>query len=526
MKVVTAHTMQDIDKRTIDEFGIPGLKLMENAGRSCSDEIIAHHGVKGRAVVIAGKGNNGGDGFVIARLLSQRGWDIKVYVMAGRDQISGDAAINLERLPQDIIHYCPHEGQLPALHMEHIFQADVIVDALLGTGLRSNIAGVYMEAIELINASGRPVVAVDIPSGIHGTTGRVLGDAVRAATTVTFAFAKLGHVLYPGAEHTGKLVIVDIGIPHQLMDSATGYDFLNDDFIRPMLRRRDRLAHKGQFGHCLIVAGSLGKTGAAALTANSAVRAGSGLVTLAVAESLHRILEIKTTEVMTVPLPDSNSGYLTSSAFQTIEKQLPGKDAVAIGPGLDRRPGTTSLIQTIIESVALPLVIDADGLNALAEDVTVLRRKKSATVVLTPHPGEMARLLGTSIPDVEAIRISVAQEFARNFGVYLVLKGARTIIASPAGTAAINGSGNPGMATGGMGDVLTGIVTSLLGQGYSGWDACRMGVFIHGYAADMVSEEKGEIGINATDVLEMLPYAYNKLLKNTLISNLSVFGDL
>lgn len=513
MRVVTAHTMQEIDRRAIDEYGIPGLQLMESAGLGCAEAIIAQYGLKGRAVVVAGKGNNGGDGYVIARLLIQKGWEIKVYVMAGRDQISGDAATNLERLPRDIIHFCPQEGQLPALQMEPVFQADVIVDALLGTGLRSDISGVYLEAIELINSSGRPIVAVDIPSGIHGTTGRVLGDAVRADCTVTFAFAKLGHVLYPGAEYTGKLIIADIGIPPQLMETASGYDFLNDETIHPMLHRRDRQAHKGHFGHCLIIAGSVGKTGAAAMSANSAVRAGSGLVTLAVAESLHQVIEIKTTEVMTVALPDSNSGYLTSSAFPTIEKLLAGKDAVAIGPGLDRRPGTTSLVQNIVESVSLPLVIDADGLNALAEDIGVLRRKKSATVVLTPHPGEMARLLGTSIPDVEAIRISVAQEFARNYGIYLVLKGARTIIASPAGTAAINGSGNPGMATGGMGDVLTGILTSLLGQGYSGWDACRLGVFLHGYAADMVAEEKGEIGITASDVQEMLPYAYNKMIK-------------
>jgi hydroxyethylthiazole kinase-like uncharacterized protein yjeF len=233
---------------------------------------------------------------------------------------------------------------------------------------------------------------------------------------------------------------------------------------------------------------------------------------LAVGESLHGILESKTTEVMTVPLPDSNSGNVTSSAFQTIEKLLPGKDALALGPGLGRRPGTTALVQTIVESVDIPMVIDADGLNALADDITILRRKKSATIILTPHPGEMARLLGTSVPEVEADRIQVAREFARNFGVYLVLKGARTLIASPTGTAAINGSGNPGMASGGMGDVLTGIIVSLLGQGYSAWDACRLGVFIHGYAADLVAEEKGEIGINATDVQEMLPYAYKRLM--------------
>jgi hydroxyethylthiazole kinase-like uncharacterized protein yjeF len=526
MRVVTADTMQEIDKKAIKEWGIPGLHLMESAGRSCVEEIIAEFGLKGRSVIMAGKGNNGGDGYVIARLLSQKGWNVKVIILADREQITGDAAVNLEKLPGSVINYCTHEGQLSALHMEEISQADVIVDALLGTGLCSNVSGIYLEAVDLMNASGRPVVSVDIPSGIDGTTGLVLGDAVRAYITVTFAFAKLGHVLYPGAEHTGRLVVADIGIPPKVMETASSYDFLNADTIRPMLHRRDRLAHKGHFGHCLIIAGSTGKTGAAALSANSAVRAGSGLVTLAAPESIHTVLEIKTTEAMTFPLPDSGSGHLTNSAYPAIEKLLVGKDAVAIGPGLDRRPGTFALVQNLVETVALPLVIDADGLNALAEDMTVLKRKKSKQVILTPHPGEMSRLLGSSIPDVEAIRISVAQEFARNYGVYLVLKGARTIIASPAGTAAINGSGNPGMATGGMGDVLTGIIVSLLGQGYAAWDACRLGVFLHGFAADMVAEEKGEIGINASDVLEKLPYAYDKLLKNALLSNLKMFGEL
>ena len=527
MKVVTAHTMQEIDRQAIVECGIPGLQLMESAGRSCVEEIIAEFGLNGRAVIMAGKGNNGGDGYVIARLLSGKGWNVKVIILADCEQVTGDAAANLEKLPDSvIINYCTHESQMSALHMEEIFQADVIVDALLGTGLRSDVGGIYLEAIDLMNASGRPVLSVDIPSGIHGTTGRVLGNAVRAYITVTFAFAKLGHVLYPGAEYTGRLVVADSGIPPELMETAAGYEYLNVNAMHPLLHRRDRQAHKGQFGHCLIIAGSTGKTGAAALTANSAVRAGCGLVTLAAAESIHSILEIKTTEAMTFPLSDSGSGHLTNSAFPAIEKLLVGKDAVAIGPGLDRRPGTYALVQNLVETVTLPLVIDADGLNALAEDITVLKRKKSDQVILTPHPGEMSRLLKTSIPDVEAIRISVAQEFARNYGVYLVLKGARTIIASPAGVAAINGSGNPGMATGGMGDVLTGIIVSLLGQGYAAWDACRLGVFLHGFAADMVAEDKGEIGINASDVLEKLPYAYNRLLKNTLLSNLKMFGEL
>ena len=527
MRVVTAHTMQEIDKRSIEEFGIPGLTLMENAGQNCVKALFTEFGSQlNHVVIIAGKGNNAGDGFVIARLLGEKGCSVKVLILAEQEDFTGDAAINLGRLVPRMINFCPHEGQLSALHLEEIFKADVVVDAILGTGLRSDVSGVFREAVELINTCGRPVLAVDIPSGIHGTTGRVLGEAVRAFITVTFAFAKLGHVLYPGAEHTGKLLITDIGIPKVLMESAVGYDFLNVECMRPLLHRRDRQAHKGHFGHCLIISGSTGKTGAAALCANSAVRAGSGLVTLAVPESLHPILEIKTTEAMTVPLPDSGSGYLISSAYPSIEKLLIGKDAVAIGPGIDRRPGTVALVQTLVESVTQPMVIDADGLNALAEDITVLKRKKTANLILTPHPGEMARLLKNAIPDVEAIRISVAQEFARSYGVYLILKGARTIIASPTGTAAINSSGNPGMATGGMGDVLTGILVSLLGQGYSAGDACRLGVFIHGYAADMVAEHKGEIGINASDVQEMLPFAYNKLLKNSKQDGFSIFEDL
>lgn len=513
MKVVTSHTMQELDKRTMAEFGISGLQLMENAGRGCADEIVRHFGSRDqkRALILAGRGNNGGDGYVIARLLRQQAWSIRVCVLGQRDRIAGDAAANLDRLPADMVAFCSREGELAALLGQEIRQADVIVDAILGTGLSSDVGGLYLEAVELINNAGRPVVALDIPSGIHGTTGRVLGSAVRADITITFALAKLGHVLYPGAEYTGRLVVTDIGIPPSLMEKAPGYDFLNHEGMARLLRRRDRQSHKGDFGHCLIIAGSTGKTGAAALCANGAVRAGSGLVSLAVPESLHHILEVKTTEAMTVPLPDSVSGHLASSAFPAIVKLLDGKDALAIGPGIDRRPGTVALVHTLVESVDLPLVIDADGLNALAEDMTVLRRKKSANVILTPHPGEMARLLGTSIPDVDAIRISVAQEFARNYGVYLVLKGARTIVASPADTAAINGSGNPGMSSGGMGDVLTGVIASLLGQGYGAWDACRLGVFIHGYAADLVAGEMGEIGICASDVQNMLPLAYRKL---------------
>lgn len=514
MKIVTAHTMQELDRRAIEEYGIPGRELMELAGKGCAEHIMAAYGTRAskKVVILAGKGNNGGDGYVIARYLQEKGWQVLVIVLAEREAIHGDALTNLVRLPDEVISFCPDEGELTEKHTDDLLNADLLVDALLGTGLRNDLQGVYLEAVELINTSPAKVVAVDIPSGVHGTTGRILGTAVRANLTVTFGAAKLGHVLYPAADTVGRLVIVDIGIPPQLMEEAAGYDYLNEKLMAPLVKRRDRQAHKGHFGHCLIIAGSPGKTGAAALAANSAVRTGSGLVTLAVPESLNHILEIKTTEAMTLPLPDAGTGHLTTHVLPVLERQLSGKHALAIGPGIDRRPAGVTVVQTLIETVSAPLVIDADGLHALAQDLSVLRRKRSANIILTPHPGEMSRLLGSSIPDVAAIRISVAQEFARTYGVYVVLKGARTIVAAPNGMAAINGSGNPGMASGGMGDVLTGIIVSLMGQGYSAWNACRLGVYLHGLAGDMVAMEQGEIGMTATDLTERIPLALNRLL--------------
>lgn len=513
MKVISAQTMQELDRQAIRECGIPGTELMEHAGRACAETILREFGQTGkRAFIFAGRGNNGGDGYVIARLLLQSGWQVRVCILGEQDRIEGDAAINLRQLPPTVISWCTVPGQPADLHREEIRGASVIVDALLGTGLSSEVSGIYREAIELINTAGCPVLAVDIPSGIHGSSGRVLGCAVPATVTVTFGAAKLGHVLYPGADHTGRLVVADIGIPAELVESADGCEFLTADSIRPLLHPRDRQAHKGHFGHCLVVAGSCGKTGAAALSANSAVRAGSGLVTLAVPESLHPILEIKTTEAMTVPLPDNGKGYLADDACPAIAELLIAKDSLAIGPGLGRHPATVSLVQALVKSASLPLVIDADGLNAVAADTNCLLDKKSSHVVLTPHPGEMATLLGVSIADVEADRIATARRFAAAFGVHLILKGSRTVIAAPDGSVAINGSGNPGMASGGMGDVLTGIIASLLGQGYGCLDACRLGVFLHGYAADLVAKDKGEIGMNAGDVLEKLPYTYKMLV--------------
>ena len=512
MKVIANHTMQELDRLTIEQHGTLGLTLMENAGRGFADAVIAHFGRTGSAVIFAGKGNNGGDGCVIARLLNDAGWQTKVCVAGDRAGISGDAETNLLRLSGESVVYCRTDEELRAVPSSWLTHADLVIDALFGTGLVKPVTGVYAAAVNLINSCGRPVWSVDIPSGIHGTTGEVLGTAVCAAATVTFACAKSGHVLFPGALHTGILKIIDIGIPAGVTDPAPGCEFLDRTAITPLLSRRDRQAHKGHFGHCLIIAGSTGRTGAAVLAASSAVRAGSGLVTLAGPETLHTILEIKTTEAMTAPLPDNGSGHVTMDARDRIMDLAQHMDALAIGPGMGRHPGTVSLVHDLVAALSVPLVIDADGLNALAGQTGVLHRKRAETVILTPHPGEMARLTGLSVAAVEGDRIGVARAFAAEYGVFLILKGARTIIASPQGAIAINGSGNPGMASGGMGDVLTGIVTSLLGQSFTPWDACRIGVHLHGHAADLVAAARGEAGMTATDVLEALPLAWMDLL--------------
>jgi NAD(P)H-hydrate epimerase len=514
MKVVSGETMRMMDRRAIDEFGVSGVTLMENAGRGCAEAIIAEYGAgKGeRAVIVAGKGNNGGDGYVIARLLRERGWQVVTFVLARRDEIVGDARINLDLLPDGAVVFCPEQGELD--RYATVFQeATVVVDALLGTGLKTEVKDSYADAICLINAAGKPVVAVDIPSGIDAGNGNILGCAVRADLTVTFAVPKLGHVLLPGVECVGRLHVVDIGIPPDAVAAADSCEFLDVAAIKPLLHERDRSAHKGDFGHCLIVAGSTGKTGAAAMAANSAVRSGAGLVTLAVPASLNAILEAKTTEAMTLPLPDRGEGYVSGDARSVIAEALTGKDAIALGPGMSRQPETALLVRELVEEADLPLVVDADGLNALSEDMSAVLRKKSMAVVFTPHPGEMARLAGTTTALVENDRIGTAREFAARYNVYLVLKGAQTVIAAPDGRIAINGSGNPGMASGGMGDVLTGVLVSLLGQGYDPFSACKLGVFLHGFAADLVAADKGEIGICATDVQEGLPYAIQQLMR-------------
>ena len=510
MKVVSGQVMQLMDRRAIGEFGIPGLTLMENAGRACADAISEAFGPGGgkRALVVAGKGNNGGDGYVIARLLKERGWDAPVLLLADPAAITGDAATNLALLDRGSLILLPAGGKLPA---ELFCGATLIVDALLGTGVKSEVAGVFRDAIEAINASGRPVVAVDIPSGVDAGSGRVLGQAVRADLTVSFALAKLGNVLYPGAELCGRLVVADIGMPPAVVAGAPGCEFVDLACARLLFRPRGIQAHKGSAGHCLVVAGSTGKSGAAAMAANSALRAGSGLVTLAVPAALNPILEVKTTEVMTLPVGNPGAVRLQAGALALLLREARLRDVLALGPGIGSAPTTVFLVHSLVASLPGPLVLDADGLNAVAAAPEILLKRRGRVTLLTPHPGEMARLAGCSIPEVEADRIGVARAFATRFQVHLILKGARSIAAAPDGSIAINASGNPGMASGGMGDVLTGVVASLLGQGYPPFDACQLGAFVHGFAADLLLDQQGGQGMSACDVQENLPAALRTL---------------
>jgi len=510
MKLLTADEMRNLDRQSIEEFGVPGLVLMENAGRGATDFFCTTFAslFPGPVLVLAGKGNNGGDGYVIARHLTNRGWQVSTVVLADRESISGDAAVNLQVLLHSgaAVEFAPDEETLQSVLAAHNEQR-LIIDAIFGNGLNSEVRGHYAAAIDWINASSAAVAAVDMPSGIEATSGRVLGRCVKADCSATFALAKVGQMLYPAAAYGGALQVVDIGMPgHLLKELPDSHVWVDQAHAAALVPARPVHGHKGTFGHLLVVAGSTGKTGAAGMTAVAGLRSGAGLVSLACPAATHAILAGKMTEVMTAPLADIN-GALSLQAQEDIRELWQDRDALAIGPGLGQHAETFALVRNLLRECTLPLVIDADGLNALAEHVQVLEGHGCRHLVLTPHPGEMARLVGTSVAEVEKDRVGVARQFATQYHLVLVLKGARTIIAFPDGRVRINSTGNPGMASGGMGDVLTGIIGGLLAQGLSGEDAAVLGVFLHGLAGDRVASRCGTAGLLAGDLLSELPAA-------------------
>ncbi|BCA54997.1 Bifunctional NAD(P)H-hydrate repair enzyme Nnr [Nitrospira sp. KM1] len=509
MKLVSAEQMRELDHRTISEAGIPGTVLMERAGERVVEILLLRYGpLKGKVVTIfCGKGNNGGDGLVVARLLRRHHAQSKVLLVGIASDLSKDAGAMYRRLIRSAGKSAVVQFRDNSRARELLSSSDLVIDALLGTGLSTEVVSDFRAAIELMNSSRRPIIAVDIPSGIHADTGAVLGTAVRASLTITFGLPKRGLYIGSGIDHTGSVLVADIGIPTPFVDSVATQEFLiTQDAASQGVPFRSLSSHKGTFGHAGIIAGSVGKTGAAALTAQAALRMGTGLVTVATPSSINDVLEAKLLEVMTVPLPETSARTLARSAFKRLESFIKARDAIAIGPGLSTHEETRGLIQELVPKLDRPSVLDADALNAVAGRSTLLKQCK-VPPVLTPHPGEMARLSGSTVQSVNADRIGTARRFAAEFGCIMVLKGARTVLSRHDGTIAICPTGNPGMATAGTGDVLTGMIAGLLAQGIEPWQGACSAVYFHGLAGDLASAKLGQAGMLAGDLLDRIPDA-------------------
>src|ERR1041384_5022956 len=507
MIVVTAEQMRELDRLTIQKYGVPSLILMERAGQAIAQTILerfSRHAKKG-VLVVAGKGNNGGDGFVVARMLKKKRIPCQVALLARRDQLSPDAAQNFNS-------FVKLKGQVSEIGGDDMGvvgararKSGLVVDAILGTGVKSEVRGLYADAIHSINACGSPVVAVDIPSGVHTDTGVPLSVAVRSALTVALGFAKRGEVIYPGIDYVGKLIVADIGIAAQaIAEVKPDTALLEPETVRSLVPRRAADTHKGSYGHVLVIAGSRGKTGAAILASRAAMRSGAGLTTLAAPRSLNNIFASSLIEVMTEPLRENSGEEIESLGDQEWGRLLERKDVLLFGPGIGVAPATQSHLRWLLRNLAIPWVIDADGLNNLALEVDRLKQAKTAPV-LTPHPGEMARLTKKSTAEVNADRVEIAGSFASEHHCHVILKGARTIIATASGKVFINPTGNPGMASGGMGDALAGILAALLGQGLTPENAMKLGVYLHGFVGDRLAASKGGIGLIASDIIEGLP---------------------
>jgi ADP-dependent NAD(P)H-hydrate dehydratase / NAD(P)H-hydrate epimerase len=514
VRVTTAAEMRELDRLAIESYGIPGVVLMENAGAQVARILWQEYPAleARRVAVLCGRGNNGGDGFVIARYLHTMGVSVSVFIMGEPGDIHGDAGVHLDMLRRaGVAPEAVRTSESAQAVGTRLAEYDLLIDALLGTGLTTEVRGVFQLIIAAMNAAGRSIVAVDLPSGLSADVGTLLGEHVRADLTVTMALPKRGLLLYPAAEHVGRLVVVDIGFPTPVREpAAVRCHVLEAQAIAAQLQNRSADTHKGTYGHVLIVAGSPGKTGAGALASLAALRTGAGLVSFALPHALNAAMEAKLTEVMTIPLPESEPGVLGGEAVKRLMEWLEGKSALILGPGLGTHPETMRCVHEVLRQVRIPTVLDADGLNALAADPDSIGDIQ-APVVLTPHPGELARLRRTTTAEIQADRLAAAQETAHAYKAVVVLKGAHTVIAEPEGTLYINLTGNPGMATAGSGDVLSGMIGALLGQGYTPSMAARIAVYTHGLAGDLAATALGERSLLAGDLVETLPRALQEL---------------
>jgi len=518
MRLVKAAVMRSLDEEAWQRYGIPGIVLMENAGLSVVQHLLERFWERrpaGRkALILAGPGNNGGDGLVVGRHLYNRGAGVEILLTAAPDLYSGDAAVNLKIVAAaGIPHWVFDAGALDRL-AGAIERADLIVDALFGTGFRGVPQEPLASLIRMVNASGKPALAIDLPSGMEADTGAVAGACIKAGLTVTLGLPKLGLYLDPGAGYAGEIVVGDISFPPGLagdeaLDAGQAAFYLIDaPLVAGFIPPRRAADHKGSYGHVAVVGGAVGYTGAVALSASAALRSGAGLVTAVVPASLYPVLAVKLTEAMTRPAPESSGGGFARTAGTALGDLFGRATVLAVGPGMGQDPETAVFLHDLLSRSELPMVIDADALNLLARDRGLLsdpllaaRRKRW---VLTPHPGEMSRLLNTSIKEVQADRVGMAMQASQAWGATVVLKGAHTIVAE-GGQVLINPTGNPGLATGGTGDVLAGLIAGLLAQGLAPVQAASAGVYIHGLAADRLAAARGMAGLIAGDLLEELP---------------------
>jgi hydroxyethylthiazole kinase-like uncharacterized protein yjeF len=502
MKVSTVSEMRSLDRTAIEEFGVVEELLMENAGQAAYFVLLKEFGIKGKEfLVFCGLGNNGGDGLVVARKIHSSGGEVTVFVLGDPGKFRGAAKINFDivsRLPIEVRQLESIEAAEP-----DVARCDAIVDAILGTGITRDVRGLYRDVVEWINRSGKTVLSIDIPSGVHGDTGKVMGAAVRADYTVTFGLPKLGNMLFPGYELGGKLYVSHISFPPSLYDT----DSLKVEINQPAkLLPRDKDAHKGDFGEALFIAGAAGYLGAPYFAAHSFLKAGGGYSRLAAPQSITPFIATRGSEIVFVPQEETSSGSIALRNKGAL-LELAGKmDMVVLGPGLSLEEESQQLARELAAEISKPLLIDGDGITALCQDLQIVKKRKAETI-LTPHLGEMSRITKMSVPEIDVNKVDVLQRTARELQAIIVLKGAHSLIGYPNERVFINLSGNPGMATAGSGDVLTGTIAAMFGLGLPLGDAVRKGVFIHGLAGDLAAEDRGEDGITAQDILDYLPLA-------------------
>ena len=520
MKILTAAQMQRIDRLTTERYGVPSLTLMENAGWGFVEFLESRFApLSGqRIVILCGRGNNGGDGLVVARLLRDRGCRPRVFLLADPQDLRGDARANWERLaPSGPPETLPDANAWKRV-LPEIQAATIVVDALFGTGLAKPLEGFFAQVVRDINSAfpKARIVAVDLPSGVSADTGDLIGECVRAQASVTFTAPKVAHVFPPACQSVGEWVVRPIGTPDEALtsDPELTLNLTTREDLAWLKQPRPRDAHKGNFGHVLILAGSIGKTGAAAMAAGAALRAGAGLVTIATAKSALPIIASLGVEFMTEPLPETEAGSISLRAldYGRLDRLVEGKDVLAVGPGISAVPETAELVRIVVNRYDAPMVIDADGLNAFAGCMESLEARKRVRI-LTPHPGEMARLTGQSTDKILAQRLNLTREFARQHGVTLVLKGYRTLTTAPSGEVWVNPTGNPGMASGGTGDVLTGLVAGLLAAfpDRAAIEVAAAAAYLHGSAGDLAAQQVGKVSLVAGDLLEALPRAFRAL---------------